>query len=92
MEDSSISRPFLTASGQIQSLLTFSRPVTAKITSRISTKIYFHLQTTNPSHWEAPKFSFTTEDQAAEWKKFNICALDYLETLDIDPEKQDENK
>ena len=47
---------------------------------------------TNPPHWEAPKFSFNTEDQAAEWKQFYICALDYLETLDIDPDKQDENK
>ena len=27
------------------------------------------MNSTNPPHWEAPKFSFTTEDQAAEWKK-----------------------
>ena len=47
---------------------------------------------TNPPHWEAPKFSFTTEDQVAEWKKFYVCALDFLESLDIDPEKKDENK
>ena len=47
---------------------------------------------TNPSHWETPKFSFTTEGQAAEWKKFYIRTLDYLETLDIDPDKKDENK
>ena len=50
------------------------------------------MNSTNPPCWEAPKFSFTTEDQPAEWKKFYICALDYLETLDIDPEKKDENK
>ena len=50
------------------------------------------MNSTNPPHWEAPKFSFTTEDQAAEWKKFYIHALDYLESLDIDPEKKDENK
>ena len=50
------------------------------------------MDSTNPPHWEAPKFSFTTEDQAAKWKKFYICALDYLETLDIDLQKQDENK
>ena len=50
------------------------------------------MNSTNPPCWEAPKFSFTTEDQVAEWKKFYIHALDYLETLDIDPEKQDENK
>ena len=46
----------------------------------------------NSPHWQAPKFSFNTEDQAAEWKQFYICTLDYLETLDIDPDKQDENK
>ena len=50
------------------------------------------MNSTNPPHWEAPKFSFTTEDQAAEWKKFYIHALDFLESLDIDPEKKDENK
>ena len=46
------------------------------------------MNSTNPPHWEAPKFSFTTEDQAAEWKKFYIHALDFLESLDIDPEKK----
>ena len=50
------------------------------------------MNSTNPPHWEAPKFSFTTEDQAAEWKKFYIHALDFLEFLDINPEKKDENK
>ena len=46
----------------------------------------------NPSCWEAPKFSFTAEDQATEWKKFYICALDFLESLDIDPDKKDEKQ
>ena len=46
------------------------------------------MNSTNPPHWEAPKFSFSTEDQAAEWKKFYIRALDFLESLDIDPEKK----
>ena len=50
------------------------------------------MNSTNPPHWEAPKFSFATEDQASEWKKFYIHAMDYLETLDIDPDQQDENK
>ena len=50
------------------------------------------MNSTNPPHWEALKFSFNTEDQATEWKQFYKCALDYLETLDIDPDKQDENK
>ena len=50
------------------------------------------MNSTNPPHWEAPKLSFNTEDQAAKWKQFYIRALDYLEALDIDPDKQDETK
>ena len=50
------------------------------------------MNSSNPSHWEAPKFSFNTEDQPAEWKQFYIRALDYLEALDIDPDQQGENK
>ena len=50
------------------------------------------MNSANPSHWEASKFSFNTEDQAAEWKQFYICALDYLEALDIEPDQLDENK
>ena len=50
------------------------------------------MNSTNPPHWEAPKFSFTTEDQAAEWKKFYIRALDFLESLDIDPDKRRKQK
>ena len=46
----------------------------------------------NTSRWEAPTFSFNTEDQASEWKKFYTRALDYLETLDIDPEQEDQHK
>ena len=46
----------------------------------------------NPPRWEAPKFSFNVEDQAAEWKKLYIRAIDYLEALDIDPDKADETK
>ena len=44
------------------------------------------------SRWEAPQFSFEMEDQASEWKKLYIRALDYLETLDIDPEQEDQHK
>ena len=40
----------------------------------------------NTSRWEAPKFSFNSEDQAAAWRDFYTGAMDYLETLDIDPE------
>ena len=46
----------------------------------------------NTTRWEAPHFSFNTEDQAAEWKKFYTRAIDYLETIDIDPEQEDQNK
>ena len=46
----------------------------------------------NTSHWEAPKFSFNAENQPAAWREFYIRALDYLETLDIDPEKADQTK
>ena len=45
-----------------------------------------------PTQWEVPQFSFNTEDQASEWKKFHIQALHYLEALDIDQERQDETK
>ena len=44
----------------------------------------------NPPQWEAPKFSFNVEDQAAERKHFYIRAVNYLEALDIDPDKEDE--
>ena len=44
------------------------------------------------SRWEAPKFSFTSKDEAAAWKEFYTRAIDYLETLDIDTEAEDENK
>ena len=44
------------------------------------------------TRWEAPQFSFNTPDQTQEWKNFYTRILDFLETLDIDPERQDENK
>ena len=46
----------------------------------------------NTSRWEAPTFSVNTEDQAAAWREFYTRALDYLETLDIDTEAEDNNK
>ena len=42
--------------------------------------------------WEAPKFWFNSEDQVAAWREFYTRATDYLETMDIDPEREDENK
>ena len=44
------------------------------------------------TRWEAPQFSFNAPDQTQEWKNFYTRVLDYLETLDIDPERQDEHK
>ena len=44
------------------------------------------------THWEAPQFSFNAPDQTQEWKNFYTRVLDVLETLNIDPERQDENK
>ena len=45
-----------------------------------------------PPHWEAPKFSFTAENQAKEWKKFHTRVIDFLEALNIDPDTPDESK
>ena len=42
--------------------------------------------------WEAPQFSFNTPDQTQECKNFYTRVLHFLETLDIDPERQDEKK
>ena len=38
--------------------------------------------------WEALKFSFDVPNQATEWKKFYTRAIDFLEALDIDPDKK----
>ena len=46
----------------------------------------------NAPHWEAPTFSFNTEDQAFAWRQFYTSAIDYLESLDIDQEREDETK
>ena len=32
-------------------------------------------------HWEAPKFSFNSPNQVAEWQAFCTRALDFLEAL-----------
>ena len=42
------------------------------------------------ARWEAPQFSFNPPQQTQEWKNFYTRVLDYLETLDIDPEAQDD--
>ena len=43
-------------------------------------------------HWEAPKFSFNTPNQADAWKSFYTRVLDFLEALDIDPNVEDQGK
>ena len=46
----------------------------------------------NTPHWEAPKFSFNTEDLSSAWRQFYTRAIDYLEILELDPEREDETK
>ena len=43
-----------------------------------------------PPQREAPQFTFNAEDQAAEWQRFYIKAIDYLEALDIDTDQEDD--
>ena len=38
------------------------------------------------------QFSFDTPNQTQEWKTLNTRVLNFLETLDIDPEKEDQTK
>ena len=44
------------------------------------------------TRWTAPTFSFNTEDQPAAWKEFYTRVIDYLETIDIDLEEEDQHK
>ena len=44
------------------------------------------------TRWEAPTFSFNTDNQPAAWRDFYTRAIDYLETLDIDPEQEGQHK
>ena len=46
----------------------------------------------NNTRWTAPTFSFDTEDQPAAWRDFYTRVIDYLETIDIDPEEEDQQK
>ena len=45
----------------------------------------------NTTGWTAPTFSFNTEDQPAAWREFYTRVVDYLETIDIDPEQEDQH-
>ena len=42
------------------------------------------------SNWTAPTFSFDAADQPTAWRDFYIRALNYLETLRIKPEEEDQ--
>ena len=42
-------------------------------------------------HWEAPTFHFNSPNQSEDWSAFYTRALDYLDTLDIEPEVTDES-
>ena len=44
------------------------------------------------TRWTAPSFSFNTEDQPTAWKDFFTRVIDFLETIDIDPEEEDQQK
>ena len=50
------------------------------------------MASSEPPNWEAPKFSFSVENQAKEWKKFHTRVIDFLEALNIDPDTPDESK
>ena len=40
----------------------------------------------------SPRFSFSADNQAEEWKLFYTRALDFLEALDINPDEEDQAK
>ena len=44
------------------------------------------------TRWTAPTFSFNMEDQLAAWRDFYTRVIDFLETIDIDPEQEDQHK
>ena len=46
----------------------------------------------NNTRWTAPSFSFETADQCTAWSHFYLRAIDCLETLDINPEEEDQQK
>ena len=44
------------------------------------------------TQWNPPKFTFNSENQAADWKTFYTAVIDFLDTLNIDPEKEDQHR
>ena len=43
------------------------------------------------SCWEAPTFHFNSVNQSEDWRVFYTRALDYLDTLNIEPDHADDN-
>ena len=69
--------PVVAPSPQVISTVTIhtKKPVTATDTPKST------MASNNTPHWEAPKFSFTVQNQAKEWKLFYTRAVNLL--LDI---------
>ena len=44
------------------------------------------------TRWTAPSFSFDIADQPTAWRDFYLRAIDYLETLYINPEEEDQQR
>ena len=92
-----IPRPFCVLPRPVASYTYNSVQVTFITATITSTSTHPHISmltmasSTTPQ-WGASKFSFDVPDQATEWKKFYTRAIDFLEALDIDPDKEDESK
>ena len=46
----------------------------------------------NTPHWEAPKFSFGSQNKGQEWKSFYIKTVGFLKAMDIDIYVADDSK
>ena len=46
----------------------------------------------NTPQLEAPKFTFSMQNQADEWKAFYIHEANFLKAMDIDTETEDPTK
>ena len=66
---------------------TISRPFFNKIYTNSTI-----IAQSSTTRWTAPTFSFNMEDQPAAWREFCTRDIDYLETIDIDPEQEDQHK
>ena len=89
-------RPRANKESTCRDCASFPRPVTCRsktIGRNITTAIQLLIKMASrapAARWKAPQFSFNSPQQTQEWKNFYTRVLDYLETLDIDPEAQDD--